>query len=120
MLNLSLICHCNFVKFVDVLNPAEYIPFSWQFFSCFFKCPIVSKHLIVCLDSSVVQVVSYSNACSLMCVEDSSSIPGPGADNPNSGFLSSRVGKMSSNQYAVGDRSRRLRSCSTWLQDGHA
>ena len=45
--------------------------------------------LIVCLASSVAQVVNRSDACSLMCVRDLCSILG--ADNLDSGFHPSRL-----------------------------
>ena len=61
---------------------------------------------IVCLASSVGEVVGRYDACSLMCAGGPGSVLA--ADNLNSGFQPFGVGKMSTNQYIVGDRYRRL------------
>jgi hypothetical protein len=49
--------------------------------------------------------LSRSGACSLMCAAGGPD-PNSRVDNPDSGFHPSELGKMSSNQYVVGDRYR--------------
>ena len=70
----------------------------------------ITSNSSICLVSSVSQVVGRSDACSFMCAGGPGPIPG--ADNLDSEFQSSRVGKMSSSQRVVADRYRRLRM---WL-----
>jgi len=68
-------------------------------------CALYGRNMSVCL-ATMVKALDAPTQCSLICARGSGSIPG--ADNLDSGFHLSGVGKIRCNSY-LGDHYRRLR-----------